>query len=296
MRGGGIALVPWLIVGAAVVATAQEAETPAADAGTAGGGGTAGLELHVEVTQRNLSWGRLPEVRARFENRGEGAVLILLPCDGSVETMRVPTYSWEVTLEDGSAAPQLPRLRCGNVNSLREEDFVRIEPGEHHDLSEDWLSAPGRLVSFVRPGRYTIRLRYAVDKAEGPYRDAIPLGITGDRTPIEALWNEVPETEVVSNEVTVRVRAPHGRAGERLRAFADVHDGLGMAEVRELLGEPDAVVPDDSPGVEHWVYWLKGGPPDGEQTVSSIYLAENHPRLVIRFDAGGRVLGAAALP
>jgi len=256
----------------------------------------AGLELHLTLAQRTVSWGHLPEVRARLENHSAEPVLVLLPCDGSVEAMRVPAYTWEVTLAAGSAAPPLPALRCGNVNAFREEDFVRLEPGEHADLDNGWLPGPGERFSFVRPGRYTIRLRYLVAKADGPYGDAIPLGTSGERTPIEALWDEVPEVEVVSNEVTVTVRAPRGRAGNRLEAFDGVHDGLGMAEVRDLLGEPDAVVPDASPGVEYWVYWLEGEAPEETTTLSAIPLLRDRPRLLLRFDAMGRVLGSAALP
>lgn len=145
-------------------------------------------------------------VRIGFENHTDGDVVLLRPCDGSAEGMRMPHYIWQVVDDAGRPAPWRSRGRCGNVNPLQEEDFMVLRAGQQEQVALGWLGEPADRFA-MGPGTYRVRLTYRMDRGVTP-EDRPGSGIPSYPSPrarelLDAAW----VGERVSNEIEIRVPA-----------------------------------------------------------------------------------------
>ncbi|HJL14026.1 MAG TPA: hypothetical protein RMH99_00150, partial [Sandaracinaceae bacterium LLY-WYZ-13_1] len=94
--------------------------------------------------------------------------------DGSLEHWRSP--HWDLYLRDD--AGRVHRWgyrggRCGNVNPIRDEDYVALRPGESRD------DVPGPWAGYLRgatvpvPGRYTVWVVYRFCGPTGQRADLV---------------------------------------------------------------------------------------------------------------------------
>jgi hypothetical protein len=215
------------------------------------------LVLEVEVADE-VVFGEEPEVGVRFVNGGDVEVVVIRPCDGSFAGMRAPGYSWELERVGRGSLPAAQRFgRCGNVNPLVEDDFVRLDPSDEFALSGEasWLQSSVEARMPLAPGDYRIRLRYTLDKAQGPYRGGIPLGPEELGGALARLWNEARDGEVVSEWAEFEVTPPvEGWLGDTWEDLERISPGLPRSAVIRLADEPDAVREVD--GREVLIYYL----------------------------------------
>jgi hypothetical protein len=114
-----------------------------------------------------------------FANRSAKNLVVVRPLDGSLEGWRWPRYDlYARDASDGSVYRfAFVGGRCGNVNAVRADDYVAIEPGSgRHDVANGWADYL-RDARLPKPGRYTLWVVYAFCGME---TQGVPLG--GDAT------------------------------------------------------------------------------------------------------------------
>lgn len=161
---------------------------------------------------------RIPAITVVLTNQTGGDVYLVGSLDGSDARMRYPHCYFEVIGPDGKPADG-EHSRCGNMNYLREGDFVRVPPGAKFDPYHGAAGYPAFTTqqilpyTFRAPGKYRIRFLYST-------ASAIIADWAGDRwhgvaedQRLTELLRLVPKVEVTSNEVVVEVEAvaPRGR-------------------------------------------------------------------------------------
>jgi hypothetical protein len=121
------------------------------------------LEIRLSTVQNE----RTPEapiaLHMSFANRSDGTVVAVRPLDGTLEGWRWPRYElYARRASDGSVYRfAFVGGRCGNVNPIRADDYVAIQPGEvRGDVVNGW-AAYLRDARLPKPGRYTVWVVYA---------------------------------------------------------------------------------------------------------------------------------------
>jgi hypothetical protein len=115
-------------------------------------------------------------LKLTFKNRGSTPLVVMRPLDGSLEHWRAPMYDLYLRDEATSAVRRFAFTggRCGNVNAIKDDDYVTLAPGEARtDLTEKGWASYLRSAVIAAPGQYTVWVVYSFCefKAEG-----LPLG------------------------------------------------------------------------------------------------------------------------
>lgn len=145
--------------------------------------------------------GDLLQLKLTFRNIGEEPVTVLSALDGSAEHWRFPTY--DVHARDASG--QVYRWaqvtgRCGNVNPLVEDDFVRLAPGARSDrVAGSWADLWA--IAFPKPGRYEVWVVYTMCDSD----DVQGVGIAQDRHE-QLARHDVTFGRWSSNALTITVK------------------------------------------------------------------------------------------
>jgi len=124
-----------------------------------------------------------------------------------------PHCSFDVIGPNGNSALQRIK-RCGNMNTLREQDFVKVKPGASFDpyqRTDDYGFFSAHQLNpnnFGTVGKYRIRFIYstnsdAIEKWGGDGR-----GSVAKNEKLMAMFRQVPKVEVKSNEIQVTVVEP----------------------------------------------------------------------------------------
>jgi len=115
--------------------------------------------------------GDQPEISARIINGTEKAVYLVGSLDGSERKARFPHVYYSVSgVEGGLSETQFGY--CGDLNPLRIQDFVRVEPGNdidpHKQVDYYGFSKSGKLVHsrFVKAGIYTFEFHYSTENRD----------------------------------------------------------------------------------------------------------------------------------
>jgi hypothetical protein len=161
--------------------------------------------------------GSAPTVAVEIANWTGSDIYLIGSLDGSDLKWRYPLCYFEVIGPNGR--PAQPRIaRCGNMNAIREKDFVKVPPGGKFDpyqtIDEYGFFGSSQLTAaiFPLPGRYRIRLIYSTDQADakcwlgdshGNRSEMLNTGRSDEA--IIKLLDQVPKTTVSSNEITVQV-------------------------------------------------------------------------------------------
>jgi len=165
--------------------------------------------------------GQAPTISVEIANWTESEIYLIGSLDGSDTKLRYPFCYFEVIGPDGKLVQ--PRLfrDCGNMNAIREKDFVKVPRGgkfdpyqkiDDHGFFGTSLITPA---TFRAEGEYRIRFVYSTDKTEPKFwvGDALGnvtlmlnTGTTNEN--VAKLLASVPKTTVSSNEITVKVVRP----------------------------------------------------------------------------------------
>jgi hypothetical protein len=202
------------------------------------------IDLTTEHAEYDL--GEVPAVQVNIHNNLKRDVLIVGNLDGS-SLGRPPLCTLTVTRPDGLPPPPLDGF-CGFQNPLRPEDFVSLKAGDTIDpyMKVDdygfWRSWQLREEVFDIPGTYTLQVTYATDvstrfedwqgsgsramadhmqkfrtfydglaKVPGGsfVRERIQAALAaGERRQFLKLFAQVPVTHLVSEPITVTIKAP----------------------------------------------------------------------------------------
>lgn len=160
--------------------------------------------------------GKVPQVTVALTNNTAAEVLLVGSLDGSDCKMRFPHCTFEIIGPDGKS-PVKGIGRCGNMNTLREKDFVRVAPGKSFDpfgrVDDGGFFGCHQLraENFAAPGEYRLRFRYSTVAEKGTeenwFGDGFRKGQEAQELTVKGLLARVPRVTVESNWVTVRVVA-----------------------------------------------------------------------------------------
>lgn len=157
--------------------------------------------------------GEAPKIQIALINQTGADIYLVGSLDGSDRRWRFPLCYFEIAGPDGKPVG-LSGSRCGNMNGLGAEDFVKVPPGEsfdpyQHTDGHGFFSAEQlEPENFRQPGVYRIRFIYSAKSDD--------LGAWGRgggessevNTEIVKMFQLVPKVEVRSDEFALTVVAP----------------------------------------------------------------------------------------
>ena len=172
-------------------------------------------------SQPTCELGQAPTISVEIANWTEGDIYLVGSLDASDLKWRLPLCYFEVIGPDGKCDP--PRIaRCGNMNAIREKDFVKAPRGGKFDpyqkIDDGGFFGSSQIspATFRAEGEYRIRFVYSTDRADPKYwlgdvnGDAAEMLTTGGTNEeVVKLLAKVPKTTVSSNEITVKVVRPN---------------------------------------------------------------------------------------
>jgi len=157
------------------------------------------LELLIESNEPSLESDSKKYFRldAYIINHGKDQVKLVQPGDG----WRTPITKWSVQLLSGNENQDSNFLdrngaRCGNVNSLEEDDLIYLKPGEKKQL-KFWYGYPD-IPNVI--GKYGIRLSYTNE----PKQKWKGLGFHDKR--IMKKVKKTDKVELISNEIVIEIK------------------------------------------------------------------------------------------
>ena len=160
--------------------------------------------------------GEVPKIRVRIKNLTGKDIYLVGSLDASDCKWRYPHCYYEVTGPNGKPATT-GIGRCGNMNALRERDFVKVPNGKEFDpyqrldgygfFSAHQLSKR----TFRVPGKYRIRFVYSTASSDigawlGDGRRAWKN--KGADNKLATLFARVPKTTIRSNTIAVEITEP----------------------------------------------------------------------------------------
>lgn len=154
--------------------------------------------------------GKAPKITVALTHQTEATIYLVGSLDASDCKWRYPYCYFEVTGPDGKSAVRAIG-RCGNMNTLREKDFVKVTPGEAFDpyqhIDDFGFFQSHQLVprNFQSAGEYRIRFVYSTKSnniaawgGDGCDKVAADERLVG-------LFGQVPKFEIRSNEIKINV-------------------------------------------------------------------------------------------
>jgi hypothetical protein len=166
----------------------------------------------------SIELGKAPKITVAITNQTNVDIYLVGSLDASDCKWRFPHCYFEVTGPDGKSAAQGIGRFCGNMNTLREKDFVKVPPGSEFDpyqhIDEGGFFSAHQLdaCTFRSAGEFRIQFVYctandSITKWGGDGRS----WVAADEK-LVGLFKKVPKVEVRSNEIKVTVVEPdkHG--------------------------------------------------------------------------------------
>ncbi|MCI0650928.1 MAG: hypothetical protein L0Z55_03480 [Planctomycetes bacterium] len=156
--------------------------------------------------------GKAPVIAVEVANLTGREIYLVGSLDGSDLKWRYPHCYFEVTGPDGKA-PENDMGRCGNMNALRQEDFVRVAAGASFDpyrkIDGYGFFAASQLseAAFAVPGDYRVRFVYST--AGENFKDWFGWGNSDEEAKakdLRGLFDMIPKATAISNEITITVR------------------------------------------------------------------------------------------
>lgn len=199
------------------------------------------LKLQLKMGKETYACGQIPQFDLRWVNGSETEKQVVRPCDGSQAGARFPGYVWSIERVDGKPLTKQKLGRCGNVNSLKAEDFVLLAPKGVHAVkvatNNAWLSLPGDGTTWLDSGRYRVSLTYTFDPK---YVERCYGFLNGDCPPdLQKRIKSTPALKQVTNTVEFEIAKPTPAEAKRLTAWKAVKPGWTLAQVTEALGAAD---------------------------------------------------------
>jgi hypothetical protein len=165
--------------------------------------------------------GQAPTISVEIANWTDGEIYLIGSLDGSDLKWRYPFCYFEVIGPDGKPVQMRLFRDCGNMNAIREKDFVKVPRGgkfnPYQKIDEYGFFGTSLITPaiFRAEGEYRIRFVYSTDKAEpkfwlgdanGDVAEILNTGSANEN--VVKLLAKVPKTRVSSNEITVKVVRP----------------------------------------------------------------------------------------
>ena len=121
------------------------------------------ISINLETIYDYYTLGNPIYINATIKNENsKSSVIVSRALDGSDLGWRYPHYSYTLLDPEGIEVPQEQIIRCGNMNPLRIDDFVVLEPGESYNVyNYSFLSRPSSYFNFNKSGHYYLRLNYS---------------------------------------------------------------------------------------------------------------------------------------
>lgn len=161
------------------------------------------------VTSNVLQMGETPEVSVEITNLSPSNVNFIGSLDGSDVRWRFPHCYF--TIEKPREDKPESWGRCGNMNTLRPEDFIQVKRNESFNPylskgSSGFFSSYeiGRKANFRIPGTYRIQFHYSTlsDDIEEYLGD----DYKSKRSQLKRLLQDVPKVKLESNVVVFEVK------------------------------------------------------------------------------------------
>lgn len=212
------------IAAALLLCCLADARTPAADSPPTGQDALAPPEAPpLTCTIRSeptCELGNVPTISVEIANWTDDEIYLVGSLDNSDRRWRYPFCYFEVIGPDGKRAK--PGIaRCGNINAIREKDFVKVPPVGKFDpyqkIDEYGFFGSSLITpeTFHAEGQYRVRFVYStaaadpkfwLGDAQGEMSRVLRPG-NADDSAITKLLKRVPKTTVCSNEITITVVA-----------------------------------------------------------------------------------------
>lgn len=125
------------------------------------------LKLVVTSNANAYKPGDKLDLRIRIRNISPSKVRVVGSLDGSCTGSRFPRYTAQILDDTGAECTLDFGKRCGNMNGLREKDFVGLAPGEEFD-------------PYTRVDEYGFFRHYALDRWSVPKAGKYTLVFTAD--------------------------------------------------------------------------------------------------------------------
>jgi hypothetical protein len=148
--------------------------------------------------------GEVPKITFLIVNKSGKDVVLVGSLDGSDVGWRFPKCRLEI-LDKGGRPVTNQVLRCGNMNTLKTNDFVLVPAGENFNPFGKGFFRPAELVQFpvTTPGEYIFRFNYSTSNRLQDY-----FGDEANAAPeIQRLFERVPKLELKSNELKLKFTA-----------------------------------------------------------------------------------------
>jgi hypothetical protein len=192
------------------VAAASRAQTQPAEPPPA-------FEVSLQSDQSTIDVSEPIRLRVNITNRTTDEVLAVGCLDGSHHGWRWPVV--RITLRDssGQIVSDKPGARCGNMDPLKSNDFVRLKPGQSFGpfrRAYDSFDGSFELSAPKTPGKYELTFTYDT-RLETPSKSQ---RLHGDATPtakLLAMVERVPKGEFTSNVLAIEVKARPAPAAEK---------------------------------------------------------------------------------
>jgi len=159
--------------------------------------------------QAEYQVGGAPQLMVQIINRGPEAIYLPGSLDGSERLKRYPHVLFTVVGPNGRIPPE-PYVGCGNTNSLRPLDFVRVDTGNSFDpymRIDDggfWHSTFLQSFRFSSLGEYEFTFHYSTQSESLQTWEGTPVCVNCPTPPeVVAKVNQVPAVDI---ECSTRVR------------------------------------------------------------------------------------------
>ena len=155
--------------------------------------------------------GELPKLTVKIYNDGKENIYLIGSLDGSDVKWRYPYCYYSI---DRPKSVETKLQRCGNMNSLRLQDFKLIQPGQEFNPYEsiddygfftDYTTT--NTETFKNPGVYKIKFHYSTNSqdinqfiGDKPFRSD-----PTDSLRLDSMFRAVPRVELTSNEIVIKV-------------------------------------------------------------------------------------------
>ncbi len=165
------------------------------------------FECFISTNKEIYEIGETPEITVTIKNNSGKDVYLIGSLDASEYKWRSPYCYFEINKPNNISSPILKR--CGNMNSLRKEDFKLVKSGQSFDpyqsIDDYGFFSSNEIKkkeNFQAPGKYKITFYYSTKSTElSDYR-----GHDNQKNELKKLLNKTPNIELISNTIEIEIK------------------------------------------------------------------------------------------
>jgi len=156
--------------------------------------------------------GKIPRVNVSITNKSGKDVYLVGSLDGSDVGWRFPKCGFELLDSTGKPVPQKqPMGRCGNMNTLKITDFVRVAADTDFNPYGQGFFGSRQIYRFEQlpPGTYILRFYYqtSTNDVQDYFGDERMMEKKITFPKIQKLFEAVPLIDIKSNELKITVQS-----------------------------------------------------------------------------------------